>query len=160
MDCVYSHNWLQSVECGIFLKSEKIIVFSVVKRHYRNFLEELRRNTTIAQSKRQRCRPETSRLRQTWSTRPTSSLCWAHYTVRTIIQRHGLHSFIIMNNFLYLVHWRLSRPIVFVGEQYFKMGGLFLVRWYQNFLAGEMFEWNASSITAGQLPGASTYEGR
>jgi len=43
---------------------------------------------------------------------------------------------------------------VFVGEQYFTMGG------YQNFLAGEMFERNASSITAGQLPGAPNYEGR
>jgi len=72
-------------------------VFSVVKLYYRNFLERLRRNTTFAQSMRQRCRPETSRLRQTWSTPPNSSLCWAHYKVRAIIQRHGLHSIIIMN---------------------------------------------------------------
>ena len=55
------------------------------------------------------------------------------------------------------MHWGLSRPIEFVGEQYFTMGGLFLVRWYQNFLAGEMFERNASSITAGHLLGEPTY---
>ena len=114
---------------GTLLRSEKINMFSVVKLHYRNFLERLRRNTTIAQSIRPRCKPETFRLRQTWSTPHTSSLCWARYTVRTIIQCHGLPSFIISKNFVCFVHWRLCRPTVCVGERYFTVGGLFLVRW-------------------------------
>ena len=149
LDCIMSK--------GEILLRGEIVIFSVAKLNYRKFLEGMRWNTTIAQSMRQRCRPETSRLRHTWSTPPTSSLCWAHYTVSTIIQCYGLPSFIIMNNFLCLMHWGLSRPIEFVGEQYFTMGGLFLVRWYQNFLAGEMFERNASSITAGHLLGEPTY---